>query len=69
VTLFTGQWADLTLEEVARHAAEWGYDGLKVWTISNRLTGQAVCDDPIDFRHRNLCQTRPRRPVEAQRPG
>ncbi|MDQ1578382.1 MAG: hypothetical protein QOE21_1069, partial [Microbacteriaceae bacterium] len=29
VTLFTGQWADLTLEEVARHASEWGYDGLE----------------------------------------
>ncbi|WP_026549725.1 sugar phosphate isomerase/epimerase family protein [Arthrobacter sp. Br18] len=24
---------------------------LKVWAISNHLTGQAVCDDPIDFRH------------------
>ena len=26
VTLFTGQWADLTLEEVARLASQWGYD-------------------------------------------
>jgi sugar phosphate isomerase/epimerase len=25
--------------------------GLKVWAISNHLAGQAVCDDPIDFRH------------------
>ena len=24
---------------------------LKVWAISNRLKGQAVSDDPIDFRH------------------
>jgi hypothetical protein len=24
---------------------------LKVWAISNHLKGQAVCDDPIDFRH------------------
>jgi len=30
VTLFTGQWADLPLEEVARKAAEWGYDGLEL---------------------------------------
>ncbi|WP_406281010.1 sugar phosphate isomerase/epimerase family protein [Embleya sp. NBC_00896] len=29
-TLFTGQWADLPLEEVARLAAEWGYDGLEI---------------------------------------
>ncbi|MCC4909384.1 sugar phosphate isomerase/epimerase [Microbacterium sp. cx-59] len=86
VTLFTGQWADLPFEEVARLAGEWGYDGLEiacwgdhldpnrwdddayvqgkrdvlernglqVWTISNHLKGQAVCDDPIDQRHRDI---------------
>ena len=85
-TLFTGQWADLTLDEVAELAAGWGYDGLeiavsgehldasrwdddayiaerlgilekhglKVWTISNHLKGQAICDDPIDFRHQAI---------------
>ncbi len=30
VTLFTGQWADLTLDDVARRAAAWGYDGLEL---------------------------------------
>jgi len=30
VTLFTGQWADLPLEELAPKAAEWGYDGLEL---------------------------------------
>ena len=87
VTLFTGQWADLPFEEVARLAASWGYDGLeiacsgdhldlsradddpaylqsrldildkyglKVWAISNHLAGQAVCDEPIDFRHQAI---------------
>ncbi|HKU04001.1 MAG TPA: sugar phosphate isomerase/epimerase family protein [Arthrobacter sp.] len=86
ITLFTGQWADLPFEEVARLAGEWGYDGLeiacwgdhldpsrwnddayvqgklevlernglKAWTISNHLKGQAVCDDPIDERHRGI---------------
>ncbi len=87
VTLFTGQWADLPFEEVARLAGEWGYDGLEiacwgdhldvrraatdpgyvadrkailernglqVWTIANHLTGQAVCDDPIDQRHEDI---------------
>ena len=90
VTLFTGQWADLPFEEVARLAGEWGYDGLevacwgdhidvsrwddaayvksrldileknglKVWTISNHLAGQAVCDDPIDERHRGILNDR-----------
>jgi len=84
VTLFTGQWADLPLEEVAALAAGWGYDGLEIacsgehldvvrvvqddaylaerraildrhglqlHAISHHLAGQAVCDDPIDFRH------------------
>ena len=90
VTLFTGQWADLPFEEVARLAGEWGYDGLEiacwgdhldvsrwddaeyiagrqaileknglsVWTISNHLAGQAVCDDPIDQRHRDILNDR-----------
>lgn len=84
VTLFTGQWADLPLTEVAALAAGWGYDGLELacsgdhldlqradedeaylrgvrqlldhhgldlFAISNHLSGQAVCDSPIDFRH------------------
>jgi sugar phosphate isomerase/epimerase len=87
VTLFTGQWADLPFEEVAKLASGWGYDGLEiaasgdhldleradqddaylksrleildrnnltVFAISNHLTGQAVCDDPIDFRHQAI---------------
>jgi len=30
VTLFTGQWADLPLRELAEKASEWGYDGLEL---------------------------------------
>ena len=30
VTLFTGQWADLPLEQLARLTGEWGYDGLEL---------------------------------------
>ncbi|MGH3147030.1 MAG: sugar phosphate isomerase/epimerase, partial [Rubrobacter sp.] len=30
VTLFTGQWADLGLEELARKCGEWGFDGLEL---------------------------------------
>jgi sugar phosphate isomerase/epimerase len=91
ITLFTGQWADLTLDEVASHASKWGYDGLeiacsaehldvwraaeddsyiserkavlekhglKTWAISNHLTGQAVCDNPIDFRHQAIVRSK-----------
>jgi sugar phosphate isomerase/epimerase len=32
--------------------------GLKVWTISCHLTGQAVCDHPIDERHRAILPAR-----------
>ncbi len=30
IALFTGQWADLPLEEVATSCASWGYDGLEL---------------------------------------
>jgi sugar phosphate isomerase/epimerase len=30
VTLFTGQWADLPLEELAQKASAWGFDGLEL---------------------------------------
>jgi sugar phosphate isomerase/epimerase len=83
VTLFTGQWADMPLAELAPKAAEWGYDGLelacwgdhldvekaarskrycqqqkkilednglKLFAVSNHLTGQLVCDPNNDSR-------------------
>jgi sugar phosphate isomerase/epimerase len=30
VTLFTGQWADLSLDDLAARAAGWGFDGLEL---------------------------------------
>jgi sugar phosphate isomerase/epimerase len=30
ITLFTGQWADLALDNVAAKCASWGYDGLEL---------------------------------------
>jgi sugar phosphate isomerase/epimerase len=47
VTLLTGQWADLPLEEVAPLAKEMGYDGLELtcwgtisrWAKPSRMTG------------------------------
>lgn len=29
-------------------------NGLSAWALSNHLVGQAVCDDPIDHRHRDM---------------
>jgi sugar phosphate isomerase/epimerase len=87
VTLFTGQWNDLTLDEVAERAAAWGFDGLEidcsgshldvlraldhpayldgirrtldrhglgVWALSNHVSGHAVANEPLDFRHEQL---------------
>ncbi|HDS85158.1 MAG TPA: sugar phosphate isomerase/epimerase [Phycisphaerales bacterium] len=83
VTLFTGQWADLPLQELAKIMAGFGYDGLelacwgdhldvfkaakdldyckkqkaildkhnlKLFSISNHLAGQLVCDLNNDSR-------------------
>src|SRR5688500_13493890 len=36
-TLFTGQWADLPFEEVARLASGWGYDGLEIAVSGDHL--------------------------------
>jgi sugar phosphate isomerase/epimerase len=33
-------------------------NGLSVYAISNHLTGQAVCDDPIDHRHQAILSAR-----------
>src|SRR5205823_4714906 len=30
VTLFTGQWADLSLEVICQKASQWGYDGIEL---------------------------------------
>lgn len=91
VTLFTGQWADLSFETVCAKAKAYGYDGLEIasWgdhlevdkalsddaylrgrrdileqhglralAISNHLVGQAVCDHPIDERHKGILPSR-----------
>jgi sugar phosphate isomerase/epimerase len=46
VTLFTGQWADLPLAEVARLAAGWGYDGLELACWGDHFDVDAALADP-----------------------
>ncbi len=84
VTLFSGQWADLSFETICSKASSFGYDGLelacwgdhfevnkatddycrgrrellekyglKVFSISTHLVGQAVADH-IDERHKSI---------------
>src|SRR5690606_34594097 len=43
---------------VEQKRAQLDKHGRKVWTISNHLVGQAVCDNPIDARHKGILPAR-----------
>jgi sugar phosphate isomerase/epimerase len=45
VTLFTGQWADLPLEDMARKAREFGYDGLELACWGDHFEVDKAIDD------------------------
>jgi sugar phosphate isomerase/epimerase len=45
VTLFTGQWADLTLDELAAKCAAWGFDGLELACWGDHFDVRAALDD------------------------
>src|SRR5690606_23844187 len=45
VTLFTGQWADLPLDELAPLAREMGYDGLELACWGDHLDVRRAADD------------------------
>ena len=64
ITLFTGQWADLPLEEVARLASEWGYDGLEIACWGDHLDPWRWDDDEYV-----AGQARPARASTASRSG
>jgi len=46
VTLFTGQWADLPLEELAAKAAAWGFDGLELACWGDHFEVDKALADP-----------------------
>ncbi len=46
VTLFTGQWADLTLAQLAEKAAQWGYDGLELACWGDHFDVHQASSDP-----------------------
>src|SRR5690606_19658300 len=46
VTLFTGQWADLPLAELAPKAREFGYDGLELACWGDHFNIERAADDP-----------------------
>ena len=46
ITLFTGQWADLTLEDLAKKVCDWGFDGLELACWGDHFdVEQALSDD------------------------
>ena len=59
VTLFTGQWADLPLEDLATSVADWGYDGLELACWGDHFDVAAALSD-ADYRlgRRELLESR-----------
>lgn len=45
VTLFTGQWADLSITELAKKAADWGYDGLELACWGDHMDVEKAAKD------------------------
>ncbi len=52
VTLFTGQWADLTFDELCKKVSSWGYDGVEIacWGDHMDVEKAAKDDGYIDDR-------------------
>ncbi|HHY98286.1 MAG TPA: sugar phosphate isomerase/epimerase [Firmicutes bacterium] len=46
ITLFTGQWADLTFEEICKKASEMGYDGLEIACWGDHMDVRKAAEDP-----------------------
>jgi sugar phosphate isomerase/epimerase len=55
VTLFTGQWADLTLEVICQKARQWGYDGIELpcwgdhFNVQKALKDDGYCQERRDL--------------------
>jgi sugar phosphate isomerase/epimerase len=62
VTLFTGQWADLSLETMARKAGEFGYDGVELacwgdhFEVDKALSDVAYCKRKRELLEKNDLQ-------------
>ena len=57
ITLFTGQWADQQLDELAQKCASWGYDGLELACWGKHLdVAQALAEPAYRVRLRELLE-------------
>jgi len=55
VTLFTGQWADLPVQDMARKAKDFGYDGLELACWGDHFeVDKALADEGYCARKREL---------------
>ncbi len=52
VTLFTGQWADLSFEEICRKTSDWGYDGLEIACWGDHMEVGRAAEDPAYVKKR-----------------
>ena len=54
VTLFTGQWADLSLEELAAKMAEIGYEGLELACWGDHMDLDKAAYEELNYYLRNF---------------
>jgi sugar phosphate isomerase/epimerase len=52
VTIFTGQWADLSFEDVCRKMSGWGYDGLEIACWGDHMDVRKAAGNPSYVRER-----------------
>ena len=57
VTLFTGQWADLPLTELAEKAGAWGFDGLELACWGDHFDVDAALADDATAASAASCST------------
>ncbi len=58
VTLFTGQWADMPIQELARKTKEFGYDGIELACWGDHFeVDKALSDDTYCARKRELLES------------
>jgi len=46
VTLFTGQWADLSFEQICQKVSSWGYDGVEIACWGDHMDVRKAASDP-----------------------
>ena len=52
VTLFTGQWADLTFDQVCQKAKSFGYEGVELACWGDHFDVAEACHDPAYVKSR-----------------